>query len=540
MNKEKMQRLIRKSQHQFLQETNNQLSQITRELIMYLAGEQKEAFESLRQFFHRVKGTSGTLELPAVSVISEEIESLLTINKAASPQGQPLMYKLIRKTAELIEMIQKQLDEIETAANVKRQDTQSNLPAKVLVVADDISTLDQVEKILIEQGMAVYISSDPAETLGHLESETMDLAVIDCSLSEGPGIRLVEELTYTNSKTPVLFIGNSEQDKLKVDHQLYLSKPVQSKQLISLVQEQLTQSIKQFSDRFEEDFKLAFTRKQFAPHYEIEKKKFETYGDVFSVAFLDIDEFKAVNETYGHRYGEYILLCFTEIIRNHLPHDGKLYRFGEDEFLILFPETQGKKAKEIVEKIREELSVITFKATDNQSALNVTFSSGIAEYNTGTLNKKTLLEEADKALYRAKEKGSDQSILLSRSTKVTTNKILVVDDETLLANIIRTRLGYLGYEVDYAKDGQEALVKLAQDVYDLILLDIMLPKVTGIEVLKTFKNRNNDSDSKIIMISGKHSEAAVLESLKLGADDFFKKPFSLDVLEHKIKKILTS
>jgi len=109
-----------------------------------------------------------------------------------------------------------------------------------------------------------------------------------------------------------------------------------------------------------------------------------------------------------------------------------------------------------------------------------------------------------------------------------------------LTNIIKTRLGYLGYDVDYAKDGQEALDKLGQQEYDLVLLDIMLPKVTGIEVLKRIRTVSLNVNPKIIMISGKRSESTVMESLKLGADDYFEKPFSLDVLEHKIKKILTT
>lgn len=84
------------------------------------------------------------------------------------------------------------------------------------------------------------------------------------------------------------------------------------------------------------------------------------------------------------------------------------------------------------------------------------------------------------------------------------------------------------------------MLKLEANEYDLILLDIMLPKVTGTEVLKRIKGKELNRTAKIMMISGRHSEASVLESLRLGAHDFFEKPFSLDVLEHKIKKLLTS
>ncbi|MDZ7834988.1 MAG: response regulator [Alkalibacterium sp.] len=116
-------------------------------------------------------------------------------------------------------------------------------------------------------------------------------------------------------------------------------------------------------------------------------------------------------------------------------------------------------------------------------------------------------------------------MLYSETTDESKNRILVVDDEPLLTNIIKTRLGYLGYDVDNARDGQEALVKLDRHVYDLMLLDLVLPKVTGMEVLKKIKEGPGNENMKIIMISEKQNEPAMLKSLRLGADDFSKNHF---------------
>ena len=136
-----------------------------------------------------------------------------------------------------------------------------------------------------------------------------------------------------------------------------------------------------------------------------------------------------------------------------------------------------------------------------------------------------------------------QEISISRgSNKNNTNnsrrKILIVDDVVLIANLIKTRLANLDYEIEFAKDGDEALEKIASFKPDLVLLDIMLPKVSGIDVLKQIKADESLEYVKIIMLSAKSKDKDILECIRLGADDFMTKPFSLEVLEEKIKALL--
>ena len=136
-----------------------------------------------------------------------------------------------------------------------------------------------------------------------------------------------------------------------------------------------------------------------------------------------------------------------------------------------------------------------------------------------------------------------QEISISRgSNKNNTNnsrrKILIVDDVVLIANLIKTRLANLDYEIEFAKDGDEALEKIASFKPDLVLLDIMLPKVSGIDVLKQIKADESLEYVKIIMLSAKSKDKDIIECIRLGADDFMTKPFSLEVLEEKIKALL--
>lgn len=107
-------------------------------------------------------------------------------------------------------------------------------------------------------------------------------------------------------------------------------------------------------------------------------------------------------------------------------------------------------------------------------------------------------------------------------------RILVVEDEFTLADIIATKLKNEKYSVDISLDGEEALDKALSDVYDLIILDIMLPKINGIEILKEI--RENNIDSKVIMLTAKSSLDDKLIGFENGANDYITKPFHIEEL----------
>ena len=111
-------------------------------------------------------------------------------------------------------------------------------------------------------------------------------------------------------------------------------------------------------------------------------------------------------------------------------------------------------------------------------------------------------------------------------------KILVVDDEKPLSDIVKFNLTKEGYEVYTAYDGQEALDQVEEVVPDLILLDLMLPKVDGLEVARQVRKSH---DMPIIMVTAKDSEIDKVIGLELGADDYVTKPFSNRELVARVK-----
>jgi len=115
-------------------------------------------------------------------------------------------------------------------------------------------------------------------------------------------------------------------------------------------------------------------------------------------------------------------------------------------------------------------------------------------------------------------------------------KILIVEDEPSMRLGLKDNLEFEGYEVLIAEDGQAALDAIASDTFDLILLDVMLPKVSGFEVCKKIRKEGNTTP--IILLTAKGEEIDKVLGLELGADDYVTKPFSLRELLARIKAVL--
>ena len=111
-------------------------------------------------------------------------------------------------------------------------------------------------------------------------------------------------------------------------------------------------------------------------------------------------------------------------------------------------------------------------------------------------------------------------------------RILIIEDEYKLADIIASRLKKEHYTVDISTDGEEGLYNALTDIYDLIILDVMLPKLNGFEILKEIRNKN--INSKVIMLTAKAMLDDKLTGFDSGADDYVTKPFHIEELVARI------
>ncbi|CUS76339.1 Response regulator receiver domain-containing protein [Candidatus Kryptonium thompsonii] len=116
------------------------------------------------------------------------------------------------------------------------------------------------------------------------------------------------------------------------------------------------------------------------------------------------------------------------------------------------------------------------------------------------------------------------------------SRILVVDDEEALRYLLSSELAAEGYEVETAGDGDEAIESIKQKDYDVVLLDIKMPRVDGFEVLRFIKQ--NKPEIKVIMLTAYADVKNAIEALKLGASDFVSKPYDLEDILTSINRAL--
>ena len=114
-------------------------------------------------------------------------------------------------------------------------------------------------------------------------------------------------------------------------------------------------------------------------------------------------------------------------------------------------------------------------------------------------------------------------------------RVLVVDDEPQIRRALRTALGGHGYAVEVAEDGEGALAALAARVPDVVVLDLMMPGIDGLEVVRQTRAW---SKVPIVVLSARGEERVKVEALDLGADDYLTKPFGLDELLARVRAVL--
>jgi two-component system, OmpR family, phosphate regulon response regulator PhoB len=116
--------------------------------------------------------------------------------------------------------------------------------------------------------------------------------------------------------------------------------------------------------------------------------------------------------------------------------------------------------------------------------------------------------------------------------------VLVVEDEAALVTMLRYNLEKNGFRVEEAGDGEEALMRIAETQPDLVLLDWMLPVMSGIEVCRQIRRRAVSRDLPVIMVSARTEDQDAVRGLNLGADDYITKPFSMDALLARMRALL--
>ena len=279
---------------------------------------------------------------------------------------------------------------------------------KGLIVDDSLMILNHEEKLLSLLNLSVYKARDGIEALKILKEKDIDFVITDIEMPLMDGVELVKEIRKEKGidELPILVMSSSNNlDKafkiLKLGANDFVRKPFLKEEFIIRIDNllEIYDYLSEYkTSTFIDGLTQAFNRTYLERNLD---RLFKSFSKK-SIAMLDIDFFKKINDTYGHQKGDEILKYFATLIKNHIRKNDILVRYGGEEFLIFMPNTSKAESYIVLTKLKNILN------NDKNKPLNFTFSAGIADEGE-TLAE--MIRLADKRLYKAKKEGRNKIVI---------------------------------------------------------------------------------------------------------------------------------
>jgi diguanylate cyclase (GGDEF)-like protein len=287
----------------------------------------------------------------------------------------------------------------------------------VLVIEDHPDQRELLELVLQREGYRVITAANGEEALEKLEKEEVHLALSDIMMPKMDGLELLRKVrgnpalkhTYLILITARIQEGDRVRG-LDLGADDYINKPFSFSELLARVR--VGARVVQYQQHLEhqtltDSLTGLFNRRGFEKKIEEEFERVKRYNHAISLFILDIDNFKAINDTYGHHEGDNVLKVIAEHLKDKTRRSDYPARYGGEEFVLILPETSLEEALQVGRKVRSEIKECTFGTTARPFSLTVSIgvsSNANKEYS----DWRQMLQDADQALYLAKRNGKDR------------------------------------------------------------------------------------------------------------------------------------
>lgn len=306
--------------------------------------------------------------------------------------------------------------------------------AKILVVDDIPVNIQLLQAFLSTQNYQTFVARNGEEALKQVEAVEPDLILLDVMMPKMNGYETCRLLKASDKVrfTPVIMVTalNEIESKIKgieAGADDFISKPFNKLELLARVKsllrvkvlhDQLQEKISQLERARESLRELAVTDgltglynyRHFKEVFNHEIGRSERHKTALSVMMFDIDNFKQYNDKNGHLAGDKVLQTIAELVSNNVRKIDLAARYGGEEFAVLLPNTSGKNARIVAEKIRKLVEDFSFDHQETQPDGKITISVGIASFPASGSKFEELIAAADKRLYMAKANGKNMVI----------------------------------------------------------------------------------------------------------------------------------
>ncbi|HQP97901.1 MAG TPA: response regulator [bacterium] len=477
-----------------------------------------EAVERVKRTAHSLRGSGATYGFPKISETAEALEN-------STEKDFP------GALGKLIEVLR------ETVSEGQKSKT------TVLIVEDDPDITHLFQARLSDPARKILFVETAEQAQKILRQESISLILLDLVLPDMDGRRFLEILREQphTAGIPVFVVSGglgkqTREECLALGAEAYFEKPFDPAVISNAISAKLLEATGSAQEPCQDPLTGLPNRAALKNAFPDMLEKTARARQPLSFAIIDIDHYESIKNAYGRSAVETVLKKAAAAIGESLRSEDFVARWGEQEFSVLFPNLSREEAAQSLDTALKLLRSKQFRLKDGRT-FRVGFSAGVTDV-TGERPLEEVVAEAGGYVYQAKTSGRNRVVFAKGPEETINKKILLAEDDDLIASIIVHRLKREGFEVIHVPDGVSALKAAKESPYSMIIADVKMPAMDGFELLTELRRDSSFNSVPIVMLTAMGSEKDIQRGFDLGADDYIPKPFSPIELLARLRRLL--